>query len=70
MTEIEKMKRYIDRTRANLPKAYGLNLLEGLELSKKAFEATDLPLEVICLAFNYGQAKGYRAAKAEMKEAI
>lgn len=35
MSEIEKMKKYIERTK------------------------------MIILAFNYGQAKGYRAAKAE-----
>lgn len=42
-----------------------MNIAVGLELSREAFESKDFPLEVICLAFSYGQAKGYRAAKAE-----
>lgn len=65
MSEIEKMKRYIKRVK--LGKGYDMNMVEGLELSKAAYEAKDLPLETIVLAFNYGRAKGYRAAKAEAR---
>jgi hypothetical protein len=65
MSEMEKMKRYIERTKMNVSKGYSMNMLEGLELSKLAYEASDLPLEIIVFAFKYGKAKGYRAAKAE-----
>lgn len=72
MSEIEKMKRYIERTKMSGPKAarYGMNLTEAFELAKQAYHCGDLPLEMISLAFSYGQARGYRAAKAEMEEAI
>lgn len=69
MTEIEKMKRYIDRTK-KFPEGtpYQMNLLEIFTLNDMG---KNDPYEMICLAFNYGRAKGYRAAKAEkLKEAI
>lgn len=67
MSEIEKMKRYIERTNMKLenPHSYAMNLKEAFELSHQAYSVDDLPIEMISLAFNYGQAKGYRAAKAE-----
>lgn len=57
---IEKMKRYIDRTKIENADRYGIVLLEvqaliGM-LSGDKFAA-------ITLAFNYGMAKGCRAAK-------
>lgn len=63
MTEIEKMKRYIDRTK-KFPEGtpYQMNLLEVFTLNNTC---KNDPYEMICLAFNYGRAKGYRAAKAE-----
>lgn len=69
MSEIEKMKRYIERTRMNIenPLQYAMNLSEAFELAKQAIDCGDLPVEMISLAFNYGQAKGYRAAKAEAR---
>ncbi len=66
MTEIEKMKKYIERTK--LPSAgFYMNLDEAFELAGQAFGCGDLPIEAISLAFNYGKAKGYRAAKAEVR---
>ena len=72
MTEIEKMKRYIERTKMDVknPIQYAMNLSEAFELAKQAINCGDLPVEMISLAFDYGKAKGYRAAKAKMKEAI
>lgn len=67
MTEIEKIQRYVDKHGISRNSRYGMNVIEGLELSKAAYEAKDLPLEIIVLAFNYGRAKGYRAAKAEAR---
>lgn len=67
MSEIEKMKRYIERTKMDMPTAYSMNILEAFELSKQAYVCGDLPFEMISLAFNYGKAKGYRAAKAKVR---
>lgn len=65
MNEIERIRRYVERETIRWNNRYGMNMIEGLELSRAAYEAEDLPLEIIVLAFNYGRAKGYRAAKAE-----
>ena len=72
MSEIEKMKRYIERTKmsASTTSLYKMNMLEAFELAYQALECRDLLIEAISLAFDYGKAKGYRAAQAKMKEAI
>lgn len=65
MSEIEKMKRYIKQT--NMPhsafRRYQMNWddLSGLTQMREAFT------DAVCLAFDYGMAKGYRAAKAEAR---
>ena len=65
MTEIEKMKRYIARTNVNASDRYDMDLLEAHALNREP-DITD----AVYLAFLYGRAKGYRAAKAKFKEAI
>lgn len=70
MTEIEKMKRYISRTKLDKGDRFCMNVGEAFELAARAHENNDLPLDIISLAFDYGKAKGYRAAQAKMKEAI
>lgn len=72
MSEIEKMKRYIERTKMNdrLDSFYRLNLAEAFELTMQADACSDLSFNAICLAFNYGKAKGYRAAKAERRARV
>ena len=60
MSEIEKMKRYIELTNVTISDRYEIGLLEVGEL-KRAEDSVD----AIYLAFLYGRAKGYRAAKAE-----
>lgn len=60
MTEMEKMKRYIELTNATISDRYEIGLLEVSELNR----AKDW-IDAIYLAFLYGRAKGYRAAKAE-----
>ena len=67
MSEIEKMRRYIERTKMRTSDTgpYKMNLMEAFELAHKALDYHGLPIEVISLAFDYGKAKGYRAAKAE-----
>ncbi len=71
MSEIEKMKKYIERTKMPISQTsgYQMNVEEAFELCYQAWRCPDLPMEMISLAFKYGQAKGYRAAKAKMKEA-
>ncbi len=65
MSEIEKMQRYIQRTKLNDDDRFYLDMREAFELAMQARNSKDFPLEVINLAFKYGKAKGYRAAKAE-----
>lgn len=69
MSEIEKMKRYIERTKMKIEKSgpYQMSTNEAFELARLAREGGDFPFEVINMAFHYGQAKGYRAAKAEVR---
>lgn len=67
MSEIEKMKRYIERTRMGKAYTYCLVYGEVVELLHTATDANSL-FEVIALAFDYGKAKGYRAAKAEVRK--
>lgn len=69
MSEIEKMKRYIERTKMDVknPLQYAMNIREALELAHMAGTGDALSIEAISMAFNYGQAKGYRAAKAERR---
>lgn len=62
MSEIEKMKRYIERTKISNDDFYQMNLIEMMDL---AHAAAETPVDIVCLAFDYGKAKGYRAAKAE-----
>lgn len=63
MSEIEKMKRYIERTKMDIGSTSPYQL--G---TRQAFAVSDMPtIEAIFLAFNYGKAKGYRAAKKEVR---
>lgn len=67
MSEIEKMKKYIERTKLDDGGHYKIGMHEAFELARQAYKLNDLPIEIISLAFNYGKAKGYRAAKAERR---
>lgn len=66
MMEIEKMKRYIERTgmREDNHNRYAINVREVFALTHTGM---DRPIDAIDLAFEYGKAKGYRAAKAEVR---
>jgi len=68
MSEIEKIKRYIERTGISEKTAH--NYAIGTAKIGVFFDAlgTDW-FDAICTIYNYGRAKGYRAAKAKMKEA-
>lgn len=66
MSEIEKMKRYIERTKMGKADNYCLVCGEAAELLHTATDTNSM-FEIIALAFDYGKAKGYRAAKAERR---
>jgi len=73
MSEHEKIwkriQHYIDRTAipAETGLRYGMKLDEtGCLMNVVGGESTSV-LAGICLAFDFGRAKGYRAAKAEVK---
>lgn len=66
MSEIEKMKKYVNNTKVNADR-YQMNVNEALALAHHAQGVDGLPLDAVMLAFKYGQAKGYRAAKAEVR---
>lgn len=63
MSEIEKIRRYIDRTGAKRA-GYDMDFKEAVEMARMAANA---PIDTIVMAFNYGRAKGYRAANAEAR---
>ena len=62
---IEKIKKYIENTKIHhLPSTTGLNCSELFAFFHNSY---DEPFEALIIAFEYGRAKGYRAAKAEQK---
>lgn len=62
---LEKIKKYIENTKMHrLPIGTGLNCSELFAFSHNSH---DEPFEALVIAFEYGRAKGYRAAKAEQK---
>lgn len=67
MDTIERIQRYIERT--NVEKhTCQMNVQELIAL---ACTAKETPCDAVCLAFDYGKAKSFRAAKAqERKSAI
>ena len=66
MTEIEKMKKYIERTKLNISSASPYQMS-----ARELFAASTLTVfDAVNLAFKYGQAKGYRAAKAERRATV
>lgn len=64
MSEIEKIQRYIARTGATYKDTspYHMNFKEA-----RALAGGNNVIGAISLAFNYGRAKGYRAAMSERK---
>ena len=65
MSEIEKIQRYIERTRFPQNDYYCLSCQEieafHWEISRGSFRA-------MLTLFDYGRAKGYRMAKAEVRK--
>lgn len=64
MSEIEEIQRYIDRTKidSQTKKRYCMCIGDFYGLYGRLGEDV---YDALRLAFDYGQAKGYRAAKAE-----
>ena len=61
MSEIEKMKRYIERAKIkDAGNTYTMLWKDIIALLNEENQS-----DAILLAFDYGRAKGYRAAKAE-----
>lgn len=60
MSEIERIKAYSEKTKIppNIKKRYGLFLNEMFALAQYRG-----PIDTVCMAFDYGMAKGYRAGK-------
>jgi len=63
MEKIKSMENYVNKTR-NMPGRYDLKGSEIQELLDLTFQK---PYDAIALSFNYGRAKGYRAAKREAR---
>lgn len=70
MSEIEKMKRYIERTKLDKNDRFEMTVQEAFELAYKVQDMGESLIDVISFAFVYGKAKGYRAAKAERRETV
>ena len=68
MTEIEKMERYIKRTKLDKNDRFDMTVREAFELAYKVQDMGESLIDVISLAFVYGKAKGYRAALAAQKK--
>ena len=64
MSEIERIQKYIDRTKFPEGKNHGYSMcFWEIEMLRKHMD-TDMSRTMILL-FEYGRAKGYRAAKAK-----
>lgn len=66
MDTIQAISNYIRREKIRNAKYYQMNLHELMELNKLGYTS---PQEALCIAYEYGRAKGYRAAKVEARAA-
>lgn len=65
MSEIQKIQRYVETKKVPDQIKYTATLQEICALARELS-----PIDAVALAFSYGKAKGYQAAKAEDKEAM
>lgn len=63
---LEAMRKYVERTNFHNDR-YDILCTDVGALMRMAAISPQHRLDAICLAFEYGQAKGYRAGKAEVK---
>ena len=66
MDTIQTIVAYIRREKIRNIRYYQMNLHELMELKELGYTC---PQEALCIAYDYGRAKGYRAAKAEARAA-
>lgn len=67
MSNLEKMEKYIENTPMKHKDLYSLRLGEIMAL----YDAGNKELlRMVCLAFDYGMAKGYRMAKKEKLQEV
>ena len=64
MSEIEKMRRYIEKSKVPRTPRYDASINEVIAIASEMS-----PIEAANFAFVYGRVKGYRAAKAEGRRA-
>lgn len=62
MSEIEKIKQYICKNVVPNSQRYSMSMNEAIAVAHELDR-----IEAIEIAFIYGKAKGYKAAKAEMR---
>ena len=62
MSELERIRKYIDKTKCR-DERYSATISE-IDLFAR-FSADGHPIEAIILAFDYGRAKGYRKGRKE-----
>lgn len=65
MNTVQRIKAYIRRTQAGNLDRYEMDMDELLYLKHECMRGD--PVDAIILAFDYGRAKGYRAARRSMK---
>lgn len=69
---MEKIRKYVDRffAKTNKRKGYDLSFDEMEQGMKEVFSVRDAngAFKIVTTLFNFGYAKGYRAALAEMKK--
>lgn len=64
---MQKIKKYVENFfKTNAVNARYQLYVDEIEACKDSMKAD--PFRTICTLFNYGYAKGYRAAQAEMKK--
>mgnify|MGYP001066665055 FL=1 len=65
MGTIEKIRQYIKDSKAPRNGKYDATFKEVIDIASEMG-----PIEAVAFAFDYGRAKGYRAAKAEKGAAV
>ena len=65
MSELERIQRYTAQTAIKNEGRYTMCLSEAMAI--RLLVDSGKTMEAICLAFDFGRAKGYRAAKREVQ---
>ena len=69
MSELEKMKRHIAKTKMPFPRRQYYKMgADELDAFLSGYAAGMGRADILFLVFLYGRAKGYRLAKAEVRE--